>query len=341
MSITIDVQQVQLPCPPAALWGYGVAVKGIPGTTSVLFTLPGGARTPWCIVDLATGQLTRGTSMPGPLRDALFPSAAADDPRPWVLGMYGLGRLRLEPRPTVTDVIRKGLGKYQTSLIDLGPGLIGVGHRRGETLTIVTTIDGGISKRLRVGGPLIGYPLPDGRVRILGLHHARACDLDIAAGKVRARHALPYGCDALLADDVIVALFGERQDIKMVYRTEDLPAEGTSVLGVGGPPAGGTERFFGWDVLPRRIAVIGADDLVVRQEETALGTRQILGTDRESRIVVSTLTGLVLRDPVTLSPVAEHHTPQRLSGAGMCSGTNAAALLGGEQDQSILTILRW
>ena len=141
----VEVQHVQLPfsAGPGA-WGYGVAVKGMPGTTSVLFTLPGGARTPWCIADLTTGRLARGTSLPGPLRDAHFPTAAADDPRPWVLGTYGLGRVRFGPRPTVTDVVRKGLGKDPTSLIDLGSRLLGVGHRRRETLAMVNAVDGGI-----------------------------------------------------------------------------------------------------------------------------------------------------------------------------------------------------
>jgi hypothetical protein len=341
--VGIAAQHVQLPFSPSpGTWGYGVAVKGVPGTTSVLFTLPGGARTPWCTADLTTGRLIRGTSLPGPLRDVHFPSMAEDDPRPWVLGCYGLGRLRFEPRPTVTDVIRKGLGKDQTSLIDLGPGLLGVGHRRLQTLTMVDTVDGGIVKRVRVGGPLIGYPLSDGRVRIFGLHHAQACDLDVPARKVVARHALPYGSDALLADDAVLAVLGERRDIKMVYRVEDLPDEGPGVLGVGMPPNGESDKIFGWHVAPRRIAVIGADDLAVRRESPAPPqTRQILGTDRDGRIVVSTATGVVLLDPVTLSPLAEHSTPRQNSGAGMCSGTNAAAVLGGEEDESILTILRW
>ena len=339
----IEVQRVQLPfAPEPGAWGYGAAVKAIPGTTSVLFTLPGGARTPWCTADLTTGQLTRGTSLPGPLRDAHFPSMAEEDPRPWVLGMYGLGRVRFAPKPMVTDVIRKGLGKYQTCLIDLGSGLLGVGHRRNQTMTIVNTIDGGIVKRLRVGGPLIGYPLPEGRVRIIGLHHAQACDLDITAGKVVARHVLPYGSDALLVDDGVLAVLGERQDIKRVYQVQDLPSQGPGVLSVGPPPNGDSDENLGWTVIPSRIGVIGAHDLAVRRESAAPPqTRQILGTDRDGHVVLGTQTGVVLLDPVTLSPIAEHHTPRRISGAGMCSGTNAAAVLGGEEDVSILTILHW
>jgi hypothetical protein len=114
------------------------------------------------------------------------------------------------------------------------------------------------------------------------------------------------------------------------------------VLSVGPPSNRDSDEIFGWNVVPRRIGVIGADDLAVRREGPAPArTRQILGTDRDGRIVVSTWAGVVLLDPVTLSPVAEHHTPRQLGGAGMCSGTNAAALLGGEDDQSVLTILRW
>ena len=69
-----------------------------------------------------------------------------------VLGAYGVGRLQFEPRPTVTDVVRKGLGKWQTSLVDLGAGLLGVGHRRARSMSLVSTLDGRLVKRVRAAG---------------------------------------------------------------------------------------------------------------------------------------------------------------------------------------------
>ncbi|WP_433288140.1 hypothetical protein [Micromonospora sp. CA-244673] len=323
-------------------WGYGTAIIGLPGTTSVLFTLPGGARTPWCTVDLPTGRILRGTGMPGPLRAALFPSVVADDPRPWVLGAYGLGRLQFEPRPTVTDVVRKSLGKWQTSLVDLGSDLLGVGHRRTRSMALVNALDGRFVKRFRAAGGGIGYGLPNGQVRILGLHHAEACDFDPAAFKVTARHAVPYGTDAVLADDAVIALVGERRDIERVYDVRELPDEGTSVLSTAPPAADDVAVDLGWNVLPRRVVVCGAIDLRVRREESApAGTVQILGRDSDGRIVLGTRTGLVLLDQQTLSTVAEYRTVREIGGAGLCAATNAAALIGADEDLSVLTVVRW
>lgn len=323
-------------------WGYGTAIIGLPGTTSVLFTLPGGARTPWCTADLATGRILRGTGMPGPLRAALFPPAEADDPRPWVLGAYGVGRLQFEPRPTVTDVVRKGLGKWQTDLVDLGAGLLGVGHRLARSMALVNALDGRFVKRIRAAGGGIGYGLPDGRVRILGLHHAEACDFDAASVKVASRHAVPYGTDAVLADDAVVALVGERRDIERVYDVRDLPDEGTAVLSTSPLAADDVAVDLGWDVLPRRVVVFGAVDLKVRREApTPPGAVQILGRDSDGRVVLGTRTGLVILDQQTLSTIAEYRTMRPIDGAGLCAATNAAALIGSDEDPSVLTIVRW
>jgi hypothetical protein len=67
---------------------------------------------------------------------------------------------------------------------------------------------------------------------------------------VVARHVLPYGSDALLADDAMLAVLGERQDIKAVHEVQDLPAEGPRVLRVGPPRNGNSDEIFGWTVGP-------------------------------------------------------------------------------------------
>jgi hypothetical protein len=68
--------------------------------------------------------------MPGGLRSVVFPAPGVDEEPAWVLGTFGLGRLHLGPQLAVTDVVRKGVGKYRASLIDFDEDLLAIGHGR-------------------------------------------------------------------------------------------------------------------------------------------------------------------------------------------------------------------
>jgi hypothetical protein len=342
--LEFDVERWRLPVRDSTTdWGYGTTLVAVRDTTSVLLSLPaGGPRTAWCIVDLAAGRIIRGTGMPGHLRAAVFPPSHAADPRPWVLGTFGLGRLQLEPRPAVTDVVRKGLGAYHSRLIGLGPELLGVGHHRGQSLALLRTLDGGLVKRVRVAGPGVGYPLSGGRVRILGLHYGQASDLDTTTGKVVARHSVPYGTDAIHIDETVIVVIGERRAIRVVTDVRDAPREGTVVVSAGPQHDTDSGVDLGWDVLPRRIAVIGATALDVRREAPApRGTVQVLGLDRCGRIVISTHSGLTLLDQRTLTPIADYRATRQIIGAVLCPRANTAALLGAEDDPYVLSAVHW
>jgi hypothetical protein len=83
-------------------------------------------------------------------------------------------------------------------------------------------------------------------------------------------------------------------------------------------------------------------NLKVRREESAPPTTvHILGRDSDGRVVLGTRTGLVLLDQQTLLTVAEYRTVREINGAGLCAATNAAALIGADEDLSVLTVVRW
>ena len=315
----VEFQSDRIPLPVragASDWGYGAALIAVPGTSSVLVSLPpGGPRTPWCLADLDTGRIVRGTCMPGHLRDAVFPPAGDPDPRPWVLGTFGLGRLQLEPRPTVVGIVRKGLGTYKHRVADLGGGLLGVGQDDGRSLILVRASDGVLVKRLSLAGPTLAYPLPGGRARVLSLYHAEVSDVDLTSTTVIARRPLPAGAGAgaaLLGDSVVAVLDPDRTE-----------------------PAGG-------DVPPQRIVVWDAADLTVRRMAHAPERAyDVLGADHAGRIAVSVRHGFELLDPVTLASVGGYRAGHGIHGAAVSPGGRTAALLGADGDPFALTVLRW
>ena len=82
--------------------------------------------------------------MPGPLRGLSVPGEPGDG-RPWVLGMHGLGRLELAvDRPTVSEVVRKGIGTYPATLVDYAPGVLAVGHPHRDSVVLLSTTDGSV-----------------------------------------------------------------------------------------------------------------------------------------------------------------------------------------------------
>lgn len=297
-------------------WGYGTSLVMIPDTGSVLLSLPPGRRPRWCVADLVTGQLTRGTGMPGHLRAAAFPAPGSADDRPWILGTHGLGRLELKPKATVTDVVRKGIGTYPSNLLPLGPDLLGIGHRRGRSLLLVSTAAGTPVTRLRVAGPAVAYRLPDERIRVLGPHYAEATDIEPARRAVVARHPMPYGKDVHHLDGVVTALLGDRADY---------------------------ERVDGvWDVLPQRVAVLDPGTLRIRAQAPAPPDAvEVLGTDRHGGAVLATHHGLVLLDPATLAATASYHLPKRIRGAALRPGHNLACVLGGDENDDALYTITW
>ncbi|WP_143028096.1 hypothetical protein [Lentzea albidocapillata] len=109
------------------------------------------------MLDLVSGVAELGTGMPGDLRAAVFP-VASGPAQPWALATFGLCRLELDQRLRVTGIARKGIGKYQTELLDLGQNLLGVGQRRGKSLLLVSKEDGSVRTRIRVAGACAATP---------------------------------------------------------------------------------------------------------------------------------------------------------------------------------------
>ena len=226
----------RLPLPPRAhpnAGSYGTSLVRIPDTTSLIMSLPsGGASTPWCVVDVVSGDVRRGVGMPGDLRAVLH----ADGEPPWALATYGLGRLHFEPKPRVTDVVRKGIGKYHTTLIRVDDELLGIGHRDRQTLHLVSAADGTPVRRIKVRGPHLAYRLANGLLRVVGVFEGEATDLDTTTRRVTARHPLPEGTSAFHHGDTLLVLRGEfavlDAETFAVRRVGPVPEDAVEIAGV-------------------------------------------------------------------------------------------------------------
>lgn len=308
-------------------WSYGTAVAALPGTRSVVLSLPSaGSRSPWCAVDLDFGRVTRGTGMPGPLRQLVVPEVSSGDRRPWVLAIHGLGRLELDTdRPTVSEVIRKGVGTYPATLVEYAAGVLAVGHPHRDSVVLVSTSDGTVLKRLRASGSP-AYRLPDGLLRMVSFHHGRAYDVDTAAHRVVRRHELPSGKGARLVGEELVALVGERRPFQV------------------STAAGPEEVAFpgGWAVAATELVSYDVETLAVRHraalpEETV----EVLGRDAAGRIVVGHRRGISILVPPTYAEVGRFDTDRVIVGAGMVPGTNLAAVVPNDPREPVLEMLRW
>jgi hypothetical protein len=315
--IRFECVRWRLPITTTAInWAYGTSLVPVPGTTSVLLSLPSGNRPPVCVADLATGQMSRGSGMPGHLRAVVFPTLDGADDRPWILGTHGLGRLQYGPKPTITGVIRKGIGSYPSTLLHLGPDLLGVGHQRGRSLLLVSASNGAALTRLKVPGPTIAYPLADQHIRVLGPHHAQATDIDPTTRKVVARHPMPYGKHVHHTGGAVVALLGERADHNVA---DDV-----------------------WDVLPQQVAILDAQTLQIRQEAPAPPDAvEVLGYDQDGNLAITNHHGLILLDPTTLTTTATYQLDRQIRGAVMCPSRNLAALLGGDNKEDAIHTISW
>ena len=326
--IEISSRQVSLPVKPGrGGWWYGAGVIALPGTRSVVLSLPSaGSRSPWCVVDLDFGHVTRGTSMPGPLRELLV-AEEPDDRRPWVLALYGLGRLELGvDRPTVSEVVRKGIGTYPSTLAEYAPGVLAIGHPHRDSVVLLSTSDGSVIKRLRASGSP-AYRLPDGLLRMVSFHHGRAYDVDTDRHRVVRRHEVPTGKGARLVDgDTVVALVGERRPYRVLT------------------PSGPEEVSFpgGWQVAGTELLALDALTLAVRSRAAApAGAVEVLGHDAAGRLVVSRDHGLSILVPPTYAEVGRFEVERQLAGAGMIPGTNLAAVVPNERNEAALLALRW
>lgn len=326
--IEFSTRRVALPTKPGpGSRGYGTAVAALPGTRSVVLALPSaGSRSPWCVVDLDFGQVTKGTGMPGPLRELVVPEEPGDG-RPWVLAIHGLGRLEVDgDRPTVSEVVRTGIGTYPATLTDYASGVLAVGHPHRDWVVLVSTADGSVLKRLRASGSP-AYRLPEGLLRMVSFHHGRAYDVDTDRHRVVRRHQVPHGKGARLVDGgTVVALAGEPYPYQVVT------------------PDGIDEVSFpgGWQVSAAHVLAIDAHTLEVRHRAGAPDDAvDVLGQDAAGRLVVGRHGGLSILAPPTYAEVGRFDVDGQLAGAGMVPGRNLAAVVPNRSGDPALLALRW
>lgn len=340
--ITFHEDELPLPVKPESVGsGYGSSLVTVPGTDAILASLPsGGSRSPWCLADLSSGEVRRGTSLPGDLRAAVFPSPAAVDQRPWALATFGLCRLELEPKLKVVEVVSKGIGKYQSKLIDLDDDLLGVAHHLGKTLVLVSKADGAVVKRVRVPGPDIAYPIGDGVVRILGHASGDVCDFSVAGRRIATRRKIPNARGFVRSNDKVITLTGGVQLARIAdAETERRPGEPV-IMSAGAEPVELGELTW---LEVNGITVLDARTLQIqRSAPLRADAVEVLGVDSAGRIAVSTQSGFLLLHPDTFAQVGTYELDVPIAGATFLPGRDAVALIDEEWGVgSKLRTIRW
>lgn len=310
----------------AAHWSYGTAIVGRPGTTEVLFTLPSAAsRTPWARLDLASGELGSGSGMPGPLRCVHFPEVG-EDPRWWVLGLHGVGRVDPEDPSAVHDVVRTGVGRYPNRLFSLGATHLAVGTDLSSNVVLLSKASAAPVGRLRLPKGSTSLTQAEELMRVFAPREGKVYDVDPVRLKVARRHTIPCGKGERLVGETLFYLAGEITPIRVLAPGE-APQPGVPV--VLGQGAGTT---VGATVVPRELVSVNVHTLQL----TGIGPHgsvpvpanavEVLGVDREERVVVSTRDGFILVDSRSGAVLAQHVEPGGLVGAGMAHGSNTVVL---------------
>ena len=325
----------------AAHWSDGTAVIGRPGTTEVLLTLPSAAsRTPWARLDLASGELVAGSGMPGPLRSVYFPDAG-EDPRWWVLGLYGVGRVHPDDPSAVRDVVRTGIGRYPNRLFSLGAAHLAVGTDLSGNAVVLSKASAEPVGRLRLPKGSTSCTEADGLIRVFAPREGTVYDVDPVRFKVVRRHRIPCGKGERLIGQTLFYLAGETTPIR-VLAEGSVPQPGVPiVLGDGaGSTVGATVvagELVGVNVHTFELASIGPHGSV----PVPANAVEVLGVDCETRLVVSTKDGFLLVDAGSGAMLAEHVEPGGLVGAGMAQGYNAVALATASDPLGTLALASW
>jgi hypothetical protein len=325
----------------AAHWSDGTAIVGRPGTTEVLLTLPSAAsRTPWARLDLAGDALEPGSGMPGPLRAAYFPDRG-DDPRWWVLGLYGVGRVDPDDPTAVRDVVRTGIGRYPSRMFSLGDDHVAIGTDLSGNVVVLSRTSGKPVGRLRLPKGRTSWVATDGLVRVFAPREGKVYDVDPTRMKVVRRHGIPCGKGERLAGKTMFYLSGEVTPIRVLAEGETPQAGVPVVLGEGvGSAVGTTVRaraLIGLDVDTLELVATGSPDGV----PVPLNAVEVLGTDHDGRLVVSTQDGFLLVDAGTGAILAEHIEPGGLVGAGMADGHSTVALATMSDLLGTLALVSW
>jgi hypothetical protein len=310
----VEIETSHWDLPTTSTAGYGSNLVRVPGTTSVLSTLPGGKM---YLCDVLTGAMQTGQRLAGELRAVVFDSEEGDrTDGAWALATFGLCRIDLSSLTRTGQNIRQGLGKYQGRMVALSHDVLGISSFYGKSLILVSRHDGTVLKRLRMGAPALVYPLSDGWLRCWSPHNAVATDLDLAAARCVARHPLPYGMGPVLIGDQVLALTGER---------EDMP---------GVPDV--------WDIRPRHVTTFDAWTLTELQRTPAPeDSIEVLGTDVEGRILITSRRMVTFLTPGSfdVETIYQHHA--NLGGALLLPEHNCTVLQSSITTGDGLTVIRW
>lgn len=335
-------ETVQAPVKGAAAhWAYGTAVVARPGTTEVLLTLPSAAsRTPWARLDLADRALRLGSGMPGPLRSVHFPDDG-EDPRWWVLGLHGLGRVDPDDPAVVHDVVRTGIGRYPKRLLGLGADHLAVGTDLSGNVVVLAKATAEPVGRLRLPKGSTSYMGADGLVRVVAPREGRVYDVDPVRLKTVRRHRIPCGKGERLVGGTLYYLAGEVTPIRVLGEGMDPPPGVPVVVGDGvGSAVAST-------LVAREVVAVDAHTLEPVDVGPSGGVPvpanavEILGADRAGHLVIGTREGFLLVDPGSGAILAQHIEVGGVAGAGMVDGDNVVALATASEPLGTIALVSW
>jgi hypothetical protein len=277
---------VRLPPMRSKSHGYEQSPIAQPGRGAVLLTRRTGRTLARC--QLATGRVEQVGGIAGELRDAVFDP---DGQRAWLLAIYGLCQVTLEPL-AITRVVRAGLGTFKNRVCALGREWLGIFNSRRITLIVVDRATGQVRTTLRFPGPDLVLPGPvEHTVWLVALRDGQAGLLHLGSLRISQRRRLLKVVAPVVAGQEVLAVADQAT--------------------LDGAP---TDRFG--RPSRERVVALGIDAFELRRHGPKLpGLVAVLGVDAAGRPVAATHQGFIILDRATLAPLARFELDRPIQGA--------------------------
>jgi hypothetical protein len=308
-----DLSRIELPDFGLAGGGYGSEIVPLGDTARVVVSLPsGGARCPWACVHLETGEVTAERGMRGEVRDGELDREG----RGWLLTSSALVQVDVAETPRVLEVLApRGLGRDQSRLLAMGDSRYGVCSWLGRALSVVDVRTSVTVKKIRVAAPHVSV-LAEDTVTLYAPHAGRRVVLGRADLNRLEETEMPTGTRPCLEDGDLLMVLGRRKPIP---------------------------HSKAWTVTRDALGIFDASTFEERvRAEVPVGARDVLGKDREGRVVISTDDGIALIDRTTLREIARVALPIAHGiRAHRFLGKHQAMVMIDQDEPSQLVVARW
>jgi len=275
-----EVSQIELPDFGLKEGGYGSELVPVGDALKVVLSLPSaGATCPWACADVQSGAVASARGLRGEVRDGCLDGAGHG----WLLTTSALVRVDVAGAARIVEVlVPNGLGRDHSRLLPMGDDRYGVCSWLGQTLSVVDVRASAIIKKIRVPAPHVSL-VGETTVTLYSAHGGQRMRLRRPGLERLELDSMPTGTRPFLDAGELVMVLGERRPIT---------------------------HSDAWEIARDAVGIFDAETLEERSRvPMPTGAREVLGKDKEGRLVISTDDGLVLVERSTLREIARLALP--------------------------------